>query len=328
MARIRNHKLVAFALFAAVLLIPAAASAIGAYNAAASAASLADASSADDPNVLVSILARIGVRVGDTTLDSPEIQAAEALPATTRNVPLALGGRDASHKVDSSRVAPTSLAGANLDLDLAVTDGKTAHYGATSAAVADTAPESETAAVTLWAAIAALGAAGALAWFWPHVKKLAVLVIPLYARITRDEVFDNDVRERIFNIVNADPGVSATDLASRAAVSWGTTMYHLDVLEQNRVVTSMKDGRYRRYFVNGADLASTKAEVAVLKNDRTAAVARIVAETPGSTQKEISRATGMTPQALHWHMARLSEAGLVRKVREGRVVRHFTAADA
>jgi DNA-binding transcriptional ArsR family regulator len=32
----------------------------------------------------------------------------------------------------------------------------------------------------------------------------------------------------------------------------------------------------------------------------------------------------MSPQALHWHLARLVGAGLVRKERAGRVVRHFT----
>lgn len=177
-------------------------------------------------------------------------------------------------------------------------------------------------------AAAALTGAGLLAWAWTSVKawgqKLLVLpAIALYAKISRAEVFDNDVRERIFQTVRARPGIAATDLARTVGVSWGTTIYHLDVLEQNRMVTSLREGRHRRYFENGAQLDASKETVAILQNTVTAGVAARVKTAPGVTQKDLAHSLGMSPQALHWHLTRLVAAGLVRKEREGRVVRHF-----
>ena len=167
--------------------------------------------------------------------------------------------------------------------------------------------------------------AGLATYFWGGVKKALLLpFIGLYARITRAEVFDNSVRERIFHAIKASPGLSASDLAKAAGVSWGTTIYHLDVLEQNRMVTSLRKGRHRRYFENGAALSVPKETVAVLQNAVTAQVVSSIKGQPGATQKELASRVGLTPQALHWHLQRLVQVGLVQKVREGRVVRHFS----
>jgi predicted transcriptional regulator len=178
-------------------------------------------------------------------------------------------------------------------------------------------------------AAAAFTLAGALAFFWGGVKALGAKAtlpfIGLYAKITRAEVFDNRVRERIFQAIRDHPGRSASDLARLATVSWGTTIYHLDVLEQTRMVSSLREGRYRRYFENGASLGATKEVVAILQNVVTAGVIETIKRAPGATQKELASATNMTPQALHWHLARLVSNGMVRKEREGRVVKHFPA---
>ncbi|HVL47586.1 MAG TPA: winged helix-turn-helix transcriptional regulator [Candidatus Thermoplasmatota archaeon] len=176
-------------------------------------------------------------------------------------------------------------------------------------------------AVAFGAVVAA--ALAALAWAWPVLKHVAVA--RFYAHVQPSEVFDNAVRERIFAHVKADPGVSATDLAKRAGVSWGTTIYHLEVLEQTRMVVSLRNGRYRRYFENGAGDAAKRTAVAVLRNDVTAKVAKALSAHPGLSQKEAARLVGLSPQALHWHINRLAGAGLLRRERDGRVVRHFMA---
>jgi len=178
---------------------------------------------------------------------------------------------------------------------------------------------------------AAFAGAGLLAYFWSSIKawgvrSLFVPAIGLYARVTRAEVFDNAVREEIFGAIRARPGISASDLSKLAGVSWGTTIYHLEVLEQNRMVSSLRKGRHRRYFENGADLSTSKDIVALLQNPVTASIAQQIRVAPGATQKDLAAATGMSPQALHWHLVRLVGAGLVRKERAGRFVRHFASA--
>jgi len=220
-------------------------------------------------------------------------------------------------------------AGLGLDADLSLAGGShraKAQPTPASVAIATMRAAIAPASAPVAIAAAAFTLAGLAAYFWGSLKTwLIAPFIGLYAKITRAEVFDNHVRERIFGAIRAHPGVSASDLARIAAVSWGTTIYHLDVLEQTRMVTSLRNGRYRRYFENGATLTATKEAVAVLQNAVTAGVVETIRTRPGATQKELAAATSMTPQALHWHLVRLVATGLVRKEREGRVVRHFSA---
>lgn len=242
---------------------------------------------------------------------------AQALPVPGLDVE-----RDVSLPLDA---APVGV-GAHLALQTGAKTVRTtgAAASAQSASVAEVPVLAPALPVTL--AVAAFAGAGLLAYFWAGVKKLVALpFVALYAKITRAEVFDNDVRERIFAAIKASPGLSASELSRLAGVAWGTTIYHLDVLEQTRMATSIRQGRHRRYFENGAVLTTSKETLAILRNPVTLQVADRVRETPGLTQKDLASATGLTPQALHWHLTRLVGAGVVRKQREGRVVRHFVA---
>ena len=262
-------------------------------------------------------------------LDTP---LARTSPVTIELEPAPLSGmRTPGLSVDRDIGVEQAGVGIAADLEVASGSHRTKSAGedatlSTSSTTILTAPP----AVSAAAAAAAFTLAGALAYFWPTLKTwLARFGIApallLYAKISRAEVFDNGVRERIFRSIRANPGVSASDLARLADVSWGTTIYHLDVLEQTRMVTSIRKGRYRRYFENGAALTVSKDVLAVMQNPVTAQVVQTLRAAPGVTQKELAGATQMTPQALHWHLARLVSAGVVRKEREGRVVRHFVS---
>lgn len=227
-------------------------------------------------------------------------------------------------------VAPDAVP-VKADLALDVATGGAARRTSAAPGSVETASVEATvidtpAALTL--AAAAFAGAGLLALAWGSLKTLGhkLVVFPvfaLYAKISRSEVFENEVREQIFQAIRATPGIAATDLARAAQVSWGTTIYHLEVLEQTRMVTSVREGRHRRYFLNGAALDQSKHAIAVLHNTVTADVSERIRVTPGLTQKDLATATGMSPQALHWHLVRLIGAGLVRKERDGRMVRHF-----
>ena len=232
---------------------------------------------------------------------------------------------DTGADVELSDVAPEDLpADLGVDASLARHRGATTVTDTGSVAVASAAPVTWVTPHAGLLAGATLAALAALTWVWPHLKKLAVL--GLYAHIGRAEALENQVRERVFALIKAEPGIHASDLAAKAGVSWGTATYHLDVLSQCGMIVAHKDGRYRRYFANGCP--GDKDVQSILRNARSAAVRDLVALRPGLSQRDLSEAAGMSPQALHWHLVRLERAGLVRREREGRIVRHFVSQGA
>lgn len=177
-------------------------------------------------------------------------------------------------------------------------------------------------ATTLAAAVAVLGAACVALGFRFHDGfrwRWLLLLAPLYTRLARDEILENGTREALYGHIEAHPGAHLRGLKEELGLHHGTLLHHLQVLEQQRYVKSVRDGMYRRYYVTGA---APRVEGA----DPTAEeVHRRVVAAPGITNREIADALGKRPSLIHYHLARLEERGRVRREREGRVVRVFPA---
>lgn len=177
--------------------------------------------------------------------------------------------------------------------------------------------------VTAGAAIVGLAAVAAAVWYWPSLRWLATLpLLPLYSRIQRGEIMEHETRERIYGLVKDNPGIHAHEIASRANVGWGTAVYHLKMLEDHRLVVSERQGRYKRFFL-AAGFTGTKDAIGAMRNPTTASVAEFIARNPGCIQREVCVALGLSPSLVSWHIDKLEQADLVKKLREGRTVKYF-----
>lgn len=148
-------------------------------------------------------------------------------------------------------------------------------------------------------------------------------ILPLYSHISDDEILDDPNRAGIYRLIQTEPGISTKDIADRLDLAWGTVTHHLGKLEKRRFIVSKKYGKYRRYFANGAGGSQDKDTVAVLRLDRTGDVAALIREQPGMTQKAVSQVLGVSSSTILWHVKRLEQVHLVRKVREGKLVRYY-----
>ncbi len=74
--------------------------------------------------------------------------------------------------------------------------------------------------------------------------------------ITNDDLDDvfgalsNRVRRRILDILHETPGESVGTLANQFEISRIAIMNHLKILEEAQLVTSQKQGRTRRLYIN------------------------------------------------------------------------------
>lgn len=177
--------------------------------------------------------------------------------------------------------------------------------------------------VVLAAAAAGASLAGLYA-VWRLLKWTGLAAfLPLYSHITDDEILDDPNRAGIYRLIQTEPGISTKDIADRLDLAWGTVTHHLGKLEKRRFIVSKKYGKYRRYFANGAGGSQDKDALAVLRLDRTGDVAELIRTQPGLTQKAVSQMLGVSSSTILWHVKRLEEVHLVRKVREGKLVRYY-----
>lgn len=191
-----------------------------------------------------------------------------------------------------------------------------------------------TAAEYDWMPVAATAGAGALllvaaAWLAAHAKTVAPLgvggLLAGYARVQGEEVLEHPGRQEVYERVKAAPGINFVQLSQQVAFGASTLNYHLRVLERNGYVTSVKDGRYLRFFDRqaGTYAGAKKTQASALRNPTTAAMARHIRDHPGVAQCDLAAAFGVTASTVNWHMTRLATAGLVERQRDAHYTRYY-----
>ncbi|HME53871.1 MAG TPA: hypothetical protein VKM55_16720 [Candidatus Lokiarchaeia archaeon] len=121
-------------------------------------------------------------------------------------------------------------------------------------------------------------------------------------------------RENIFAVIEQNPGIHFRDICRQLKKEIGVVQYHVYILKKFGLVTSEKDGRFTRFYAKSAKfdemakniLASWQRPVeknilSMLAND-------------GQHQgimKSIMQSSGVTSQAVTWHLNRLKTNGLI-----------------
>src|SRR5438552_14726086 len=226
--------------------------------------------------------------------------------------------------VGGTQSVSPDLVAANVGIALARAPAQ-APRGTTPFAIAGAAVAAAVASPTVLFAAAAAGVSFlGLYAAWRALKWTGLFaLLPLYSHISDDEILDDANRANIYRLIQTEPGISTKDVAERLGLAWGTVTHHLGKLEKRRFVVSKKYGKYRRYFANGQGGSESKDQVAVLRLDRTGDVAALIRSTPGMTQKAVSQALGVSSSTILWHVKRLENVQLVRKVRDGKLVRYY-----
>ncbi|MFQ6060973.1 MAG: winged helix-turn-helix transcriptional regulator, partial [Thermoplasmata archaeon] len=147
--------------------------------------------------------------------------------------------------------------------------------------------------------------------------RFLALFIPLYSRLRRKEVLDNEIRGMIRGYVTANPGDHFAAMREALRLKNGTLAYHLTVLEKEKIVKSIRDGKFRRFFPSEMKISETsfpsKIEEMILE---------IVRGTPGITLKDIASLLGVSSPTASYHIRKLKEMNLIRTERKGISVRH------
>lgn len=148
--------------------------------------------------------------------------------------------------------------------------------------------------------------------------------VPLLAGYTRHGDADplaHDTRTALYEAVVADPGVHLTGASEAAEVPRSTARYHVRVLEDAGLVDAVAvDGRNRLFPADGDAADGDRALAAALQRDGTAPVLRALADRP-ATVTALADRLDRAPSTVSYHLSRLAEDDLVRKVRDGGATR-------
>ncbi len=126
-------------------------------------------------------------------------------------------------------------------------------------------------------------------------------------------------RQHILNLIRGDPGIHLRRLAHIVGLSWNTTLHHVNRLDAAGLISIKKVQGKVCAFDRSRGALESKTGTALLRDPRNASVARFVVDHPGAHQRAVCAATELAPSVVTRRLAALEDAGLVERVREGRV---------
>lgn len=134
------------------------------------------------------------------------------------------------------------------------------------------------------------------------------------------------LRQRVMGLIRREPGIHASQICRETGQPWSTVQYHLRLLQQTEMVTSVDTGRERGFFPD--DIDAEKANlVMLLREGRKEAIARLIQAQPGIRQVDICRAAPVSRKAFRRSVDSLIEAGLVAEHRGLQTNRYFPGAE-
>lgn len=147
---------------------------------------------------------------------------------------------------------------------------------------------------------------------------ILMFLLPLYIRLKREDVLDNEIRGMIRGYIVANPGDHFNSIKAALDLKNGALAHHLYVLEREKIVKSVKDGKYRRVFPAGAKVSEkaypTKIERLILA---------VVKETPGIAQKDIVKHLGLSQPTVSYHIDKLKKSKRIAAERHGMSIKHY-----
>ncbi len=185
----------------------------------------------------------------------------------------------------------------------------------------------------------AVAAGAALAWKplalvgvlqrrWRQLVRWVVLspLVGLFSRIEEDALCRHPSRALMMQFVESNPGSSMQQVQDASGLAWGTVVYHLSRLERGGHLVSERDGRLRRFWIRGSEVAARRRGASLLLEETPRRLVDAIQLQPGLAQNELCDRVGVKHPVASKYLKRLREQGLVRVVPHSRSRLYYPTA--
>lgn len=120
-------------------------------------------------------------------------------------------------------------------------------------------------------------------------------------------------RRMIFEYISKFPGTYLREMEKELSLSVGDLQYHLHQLEKGGMISSLEEGRRKRYFVKEEVRLVDRKILSLIRMKTPRRIVIFLLLNPESSFKEILNEFSFTKGALSFHLKRLDRAGILVK---------------
>ncbi len=130
-----------------------------------------------------------------------------------------------------------------------------------------------------------------------------------------------ELRQKIYDIIEENPGLHLSKIADMLGMSIQLAEYHLTYMGKKNLIISVskESGYYKRFFIKNSDVGVKEKQIVTLL--RTPSLLKIVLllwKKPHVRHKELLKYIDIAPSTLTHHLNHLSEKGIISATSYGR----------
>ncbi len=153
------------------------------------------------------------------------------------------------------------------------------------------------------------------------IDKIALMALPndstVYTPASQQPSLINSTRTQIYQYIEANPGVQFRAICSGLTIPVGLVQYHLRVLVKSGLVSFVRDGKYKRFFVSKKFTKKQVATIILLRHKTAKRIFEVLLNKKQVSHGKLANELCITSQALTWQMKSLKSTNFVLQVNDG-----------
>ena len=153
---------------------------------------------------------------------------------------------------------------------------------------------------------------------WPFAAVMTGMlffIIPLYHKVDRDKILDHYLRNQIYKYIQTNPGTHYSEIMKDTGVKNGVLVHHLNTLDRERLIKSIRDGMFRRFYPTGMKIPQKEIENLSWFQIR---IFNYIRTHPGTSPLNIANEVGKSKQVINYHLKLMRNSKLVRAMNQGK----------
>ncbi|NIV80522.1 MAG: winged helix-turn-helix transcriptional regulator [Thermoplasmata archaeon] len=142
---------------------------------------------------------------------------------------------------------------------------------------------------------------------------LGLIFAPLFTR-TQD-ILDNKTRHALLGIIVTNPGVHYSAIREEFGLANGQAAYHLDVLERESFIRSVRDGKLKRFY---SIHSKVPRDIGTSPLETRTTIVELVRKRPWINQMEVMEELGLSRDAASYYLRDLVKEGQLKADRKGK----------
>lgn len=128
---------------------------------------------------------------------------------------------------------------------------------------------------------------------------------------------NNGTRTQIYNYIEGNPGVQFRGICTALSLPVGLAQYHLGVLVKSGLVSFIRDGKYKRFFLSKKFSRKEMLTISLLRHKTAKRILEALLRKKQLAHSELAGEVSITSQALTWQMKRLGNTAFIMQANEG-----------